>query len=261
MSEETYRTESTFIQSSDPSIDLEARIAHPCRNGQNIIPAGLAIVAHPYGFLGGSLSDPVTLCIGRVLAEASGYRTVRFNSRGVGQSGGKGSWTGEAEANDYQCVVDQSVQQFAQDFPQAQGRHLVIAGYSAGSLYASAVRISTLPQQFDPESVTYILVSYPLDKIWALSLFHASKWSQRLGELVFSSSTVKPNRVLVIQGSQDEFTKSSNYSKWIHTLKLEAQKHNTSDRLMILTREGATHFWNSVEHLQALLDFISDNVH
>lgn len=46
------------------------------------------------------MSDNVVSSVDRVLSEL-GFRTVRFNSRGVGASQGKGSWTGETEAADY----------------------------------------------------------------------------------------------------------------------------------------------------------------
>lgn len=57
--------------------------------------------AAAYGYLGGSLSDYIVTTIARAL-NTNGYRTVRFNSRGVGKSGGKGSWTGEVEGRDYE---------------------------------------------------------------------------------------------------------------------------------------------------------------
>jgi alpha/beta superfamily hydrolase len=46
------------------------------------------------------MSDNVVSSVSRVLSEL-GFRTVRFNSRGIGASQGKGSWTGETEAADY----------------------------------------------------------------------------------------------------------------------------------------------------------------
>jgi len=50
------------------------------------------------------MTDPVITTVYQALS-ARGFQTVRYNSRGVGDSGGKASWTGETEAADFQVGV------------------------------------------------------------------------------------------------------------------------------------------------------------
>lgn len=73
-----------------------------------------------------------------------------------------------------------------------------------GHRSASAVRCPSLPGQFDSK-VSYLLIAYPLDKLWALSAFGGGKWRQRVEELV----TNPRQRLLLVQGTQDQFTKSA----------------------------------------------------
>lgn len=78
---------------------------------------------------------------------------------------------------------------------------------------ASAINPTRLPPQFNP-TVSHILISYPLDKIWALSLFRSSLWDRRMrgivgsgGEGGGSEQPSRLRRVLLVQGTRDEFTK------------------------------------------------------
>src|ERR1700710_2514676 len=48
---------------------------------------GLAVVCHPHPLQGGTMDNKVVTTIARALTQR-GWRTVRFNYRGVGQSGG-----------------------------------------------------------------------------------------------------------------------------------------------------------------------------
>lgn len=61
-----------------------------------------------YGFLGGSLADGVVKAVRTFLLSAN-FRVVRFNSRGVGRSGGKASWTGRPEADDFRVSGQDTV--------------------------------------------------------------------------------------------------------------------------------------------------------
>ncbi|MDE2000016.1 MAG: alpha/beta hydrolase, partial [Burkholderiales bacterium] len=51
------------------------------------IPKGLAVVAHPHPLMGGTMDNKVVHTLVRALVQM-GWRAVRFNFRGVGQSAG-----------------------------------------------------------------------------------------------------------------------------------------------------------------------------
>ena len=53
---------------------------------------GIALLAHPYGPLGGSQRDHVVVAVARALSSA-GYRVFTYDARGAGSSQGKTSWT------------------------------------------------------------------------------------------------------------------------------------------------------------------------
>ncbi|HYR26465.1 MAG TPA: alpha/beta fold hydrolase [Aquabacterium sp.] len=93
-------------------------------------PIGLAVVAHPNPQQGGTMDNKVvhTLCRAFVLA---GWRAVRFNFRGVGQS--EGSWgEGRGEAMDMLAVVAHHLTD-----PALQGKPLALAGFSFGGYVAA----------------------------------------------------------------------------------------------------------------------------
>ncbi|SPO19727.1 uncharacterized protein UTRI_00120_B [Ustilago trichophora] len=211
---------------------------------------GLAIIAHPFGRLGGSLDDPIVTHLASLLLTHAQLRVVRFNSRGVGKSGGSASWTGKSECNDFQEIVSKCIDNFCLDFPDSTASQLVIAGYSAGSLYASTVRIP--PSVYDlrqfrgGKKPRYILLSFPAGVTWALSFFTTKTYTDALKKLL--SSTVGPggnagivvdegeakaaarvaestpsndgaaqpvaSHVLAIYGDQDQFTSTGTYETW-----------------------------------------------
>lgn len=55
-------------------------------------PTRAALIAHPYGRLGGSRSDHVVVALAELLCEL-GYAVVRYDARGAGESEGSASWT------------------------------------------------------------------------------------------------------------------------------------------------------------------------
>ncbi|PWN19321.1 alpha/beta-hydrolase [Microstroma glucosiphilum] len=229
---------STTLPSSSLDVVLEARIREP--EGAWVQPRGLAILAHR-----GSMSDHVISSVSRLLSEL-GFRTVRFNSRGVGASQGKGSWTGETEAADYLAVTKTSIADFSQAYPAAKDCQLLI-GYSAGAMYASAVLQPTLSPMFDSARLC-LFVSYPLDKLWALSAFGTRKWTRRMEQIAQS----KDHRTLLIQGTEDQFTNHTNYEKWCGRLATVSE----TNHLHMVTVEGADHFWRTREHLGGLIEAI-----
>ena len=95
---------------------------------------GVAVVCHPHPQHGGTMDNKVVQTLARALLQL-GYRTVRFNFRGVGASAG--AWDeGRGEVDDALAVV--AAQRDA-------GLPLVLAGFSFGGFVAAAAAAS-LPE-------------------------------------------------------------------------------------------------------------------
>jgi alpha/beta superfamily hydrolase len=69
-------------------VEIETRF-----NGNITICNRLALIAHPWGRLGGSLNDHVVQSLASCLIDKHGYSVVLMNSRGVGRSKGSASFT------------------------------------------------------------------------------------------------------------------------------------------------------------------------
>ncbi|KAL4885580.1 Alpha/Beta hydrolase protein [Aspergillus karnatakaensis] len=105
-----------------------------------------AIVAHPYASLGGCYDDPVVSFIGGELLDA-GYVVGTFNFRGAGDSEGRTSWTAKPELADYVSFygfmmlylhyLKSNLRARSEEQSNNGGIHLVLGGYSYGSLVAS----------------------------------------------------------------------------------------------------------------------------
>ncbi|RMJ24912.1 hypothetical protein PHISP_04221 [Aspergillus sp. HF37] len=105
-----------------------------------------AIVAHPYAPLGGCYDDPVVNFIGAQLLQA-GYVVGTFNFRGAGDSEGRTSWTAKPELADYVTfygfmllylyTLQLGAPAHKGDSDSPAGMHLILGGYSYGSLIAS----------------------------------------------------------------------------------------------------------------------------
>ena len=112
-----------------PAGALECAIDTPA--GGNV--RGVAVICHPHPQHGGTMDNKVAATLARALVQL-GYRSVRFNFRGVGAS--EGAWDeGRGEVDDALAVVA------AQREP---GRPLVLAGLSFGGYVAAtaAARLS-----------------------------------------------------------------------------------------------------------------------
>jgi hypothetical protein len=87
---------------------------------------GVAVICHPHPQHGGTMDNKVVQTLARALRQI-GYRTVRFNFRGVGAS--QGQWDeGRGEVDDALAVIE------AQREP---GLPLVLAGFSFGGYVAA----------------------------------------------------------------------------------------------------------------------------
>ncbi len=85
-----------------------------------------ALVCHPHPLGGGSMHNAVVAAIAHAL-EARGVIALRFNFRGVGQSGGEHD-NGRGEASDIAGALDWLVAQ-----PGVDPERIFLAGYSFGA--------------------------------------------------------------------------------------------------------------------------------
>lgn len=85
-------------------------------------PRGVAVLAHPHPLFGGTMDNKVVQTMARAFLQM-GYRTVRFNFRGVGTTEGVHD-EGRGESDDLLAVVA------AQRVP---GLPLVLGGFSFGA--------------------------------------------------------------------------------------------------------------------------------
>ena len=90
------------------------------------VPHGTAVIAHPHPQFGGTMTNKVVQTIARACVQC-GWRSVRFNFRGVGGSAGVYD-EGRGELDDMLAVV---AQQAPGDAP------LAVAGFSFGAFVAS----------------------------------------------------------------------------------------------------------------------------
>lgn len=108
------------IQQAGPAGTIEVAIDQPDGPAQ-----GVAVISHPHPLHGGTLSNKVVQTLARACV-LSGLRAVRFNFRGVGQSGGAYD-EGRGELDDLLAVVR----------AQAPAGPLVLAGFSFGAFVTS----------------------------------------------------------------------------------------------------------------------------
>lgn len=102
---------------------LEVALDHPAEAAQ---PKGLALVCHPHPLHGGTLDNKVVQTLARTFVQL-GWRTLRLNYRGVGQS--EGTWDeGRGETDDAQHALLNTAH------PQEA---LLLAGFSFGGFVAA----------------------------------------------------------------------------------------------------------------------------
>ncbi|KAE8414105.1 Alpha/Beta hydrolase protein [Aspergillus pseudocaelatus] len=155
-------TYSFTIPSLHDETQLDCRLYLPHNSSLQLETIRGAIIAHPYAPLGGCYDDPVVNFVGGELLK-SGYFVGTFNFRGAGTSEGRTSWTAKPELADYVsfygfmlCYLhslrsqevsrrgDGSIPGGANvEGPDDQSTldradiHLILGGYSYGSLIAS----------------------------------------------------------------------------------------------------------------------------
>jgi len=96
-------------------------------------PKGLAVVCHPHPLFGGTMDNKVVQTLSRALVQL-GWKTVRFNFRGIGASAG--AWDdGVGEVDDALAVIAHH---------RAPSQALLLAGFSFGA-FVAAQAASRLP--------------------------------------------------------------------------------------------------------------------
>ncbi|KAI9359452.1 Alpha/Beta hydrolase protein [Pilaira anomala] len=183
----------------------------------NTKEAPVIIIAHPYGPLGGSMNNNVVSAVQRHFV-SKGYLTCCMNFRGSGLSEGRTSWTGIAEKEDYESVLDYLINQEDINYPKPN--KVILCGYSYGAMIANSVECKRLP-------CAYLLISIPLGVIWALAT---------LKQHVFKRAQTT-QMTLCIYGDHDQFTGTGRFSNW-------CQGHDNISNQCI---EGADHFWFDYE--------------
>lgn len=238
----------------------------------------IAIVAHPYGPLGGSYDDRVVLLAVEALTGA-GRAVATFNFRT------RPSWTLGMEVRDYASVA-MLMLGFSNARLAATGSarsrastRLILGGYSYGSLVAwhvrpgmdiiqqdactstgarilgiagglaagmargSVVAAELVPASLRDVVVTtdYLLIS-PLLGLVRLFLAPAAACTSSGGQ----DHPLQGNKALAIFGTDDGFTSSRRVESWAVARGVQA---------MVI--KGGTHFWHGWGHAEALTEAIA----
>jgi alpha/beta superfamily hydrolase len=114
-------------------------------------PAGLAVVCHPHPQHGGTMDNKVVQTIARACLQL-GWRTLRFNYRGVG--GSAGAWDeGRGEIDDALAAVAG-----ARALEGSAGLPLALAGFSFGG-HIAANAAHRLPEGAKPQRLLLVAPS------------------------------------------------------------------------------------------------------
>jgi len=173
-------------------------------------PSSGVIVTHPMPLLGGDLENNVVQALFRHFTHR-GAVACCFNFRGVGKSGGSGSWRGGSERDDVKAVAQYLLK------THATVRRLLLVGYSYGSVIAASVADEL------PEIAAFAAISYPFGPLWFMGLSPLLKYAQ---------DSQKPK--LFVIGDADNFSSVSRFTDRV----AELCEPKTS-----LVLSGADHFW------------------
>ena len=142
-------------------------------------PRGVAVICHPHPQQGGTMDNKVVQTLARAFLQL-GYRTVRFNFRGVAAS--EGAWDdGQGEIDDAMAVIA------AHRDPALP---LVIAGFSFGG-YVASQAAARLPDDAKAERLVLVGPSTQKQKVAPV-----------------------PEETLVIHGESDEIVPLSATLDW-----------------------------------------------
>lgn len=140
---------------------------------------GVAVICHPHPQHGGTMDNKVAQTLARA-AVGLGWRSVRFNFRGVGAS--EGAWDeGRGEVDDALAVIAAM---------RRDGEPLLLAGFSFGA-YVASQAAARLPDDAKPQR---------------LALVGPSTQKQRMPEV--------PADTVVIHGEADDVVPLSATLEW-----------------------------------------------
>ncbi|KZO91547.1 alpha/beta-hydrolase [Calocera viscosa TUFC12733] len=199
------------------SIALEGALFTPAEPGRK-----LAVMCHPWSWLGGSMDDYVLHLLTPVFLRHS-YAVLRYNSRGVGSSTGRATLRGEGEVADLREVVQWGIGLLGEEAER------VVLGYSHGSLITS--RQPCLPNI----PTSHLLISYPTSVLHWLTLFSSSTYRAALLHL----AQEKGSDVLAVYGDKDNFSGEAALDRWAGELRSAGE----GGRVRTEKVEGADHFW------------------
>jgi alpha/beta superfamily hydrolase len=107
-------------------------------------PVGVAVICHPHPVHGGTMDNKVVITVARAFMQM-GFRTVRFNFRGVG--GSQGTWDeGAGEVDDALAVIAAH---------RRSGERFMLAGFSFGA-YVASQAAHRLPEDAKPERMVLV---------------------------------------------------------------------------------------------------------
>jgi alpha/beta superfamily hydrolase len=158
-----------------PAGNLEG-IAHM----PNDPPAAIAVIAHPLPTMGGTMEHKVVTTLAKTFV-GMGHVSLRFNFRGVGESGGEFD-EGGGEVEDVLAVVKYAQERFG-DLP------LVLAGFSFGGYVQARAAECLAPRHL-------VLIAPAVNRF------------------VSSAMPEVPNHTLVIHGDKDEVIPLEEVLRW-----------------------------------------------
>ncbi|AMO22991.1 alpha/beta hydrolase [Ramlibacter solisilvae] len=140
--------------------------------GEGAAVRGTAVIAHPHPLFGGTMENKVVQTLARAFVQ-SGWRSLRFNFRGVGASQGEHD-EGRGELEDMLRIIESEAPQGA----------LALAGFSFGAFVAAACVARLWPQR-------------PADQIVLVGTA-----ASRFGVPALPAEALE--RTLVVHGEQDD---------------------------------------------------------
>lgn len=182
----------------------------------------VALVLHPHPLHGGTMHNKVVFRAAKALNE-SGFETLRFNFRGVGQSTGEHD-EGRGECDDARVALDYLIES------QPRAREVIVAGFSFGSIVGLKVGCS------DERVNRLIAIGVPA----------------RLGNLDFLARCSKPK--LFIHGVEDAVAPLAPLEEFLATLP-------ANGNLRVERIAGAGHFFDdqAAELTQAIRNFVGES--
>ncbi len=179
-------------------VPLEGLLAVPRVRGA--VPG--AVLCHPHPLYGGDMHNEVVRGLARCLGRA-GFAVLRFNFRGVGESGGAHSG-GQGEVADVAAALD-----LLAGTPGVEGSRLAVVGYSFGAAVGWAAGAAL------PGAAALVAVAPPLV----------------LHPMLEACSSPKPK--LAVAGTGDGFCPPREFERWFEGL---------SPPKEAVGLEGADHF-------------------